>query len=106
MDRQQTERIPRKCFICVSVDHLISKCPQPPEDNKERQKKVRFNERGNYTPKKEYENGDNDNDQKIYAYMERMYGNEKIPSRDFGDSSQLTNWILYSGATCNMSVCM
>ena len=31
-----------------------------------------------------------------------MSGNDESPSRDFGDSSQLTNWILYSGAMCHM----
>ena len=34
--------------------------------------------------------------------MARMYDNDKSPSRDFGDSSQLTNWILDSGSTCHM----
>ena len=33
--------------------------------------------------------------------MARMSSNAEIPRRDFGDSSQLTNWILDSGATCN-----
>ena len=32
--------------------------------------------------------------------MARRYSNYKSSSRDFGDSSQLTNWILDSGATC------
>ena len=31
-----------------------------------------------------------------------MYSNKESPKRDFGDSSQLTNWILDSGATCHM----
>ena len=35
--------------------------------------------------------------------MERMSGNEKCPSGHFGDSSQLTNWILDSVATCHMT---
>ena len=35
--------------------------------------------------------------------MARMSGNEKCPSGVFGDSSQLTNWILDSGATCHMT---
>ena len=35
--------------------------------------------------------------------MARRYDNYEFPSRDFGDSSQLTNWILDSGATCNMT---
>ena len=40
--------------------------------------------------------------QKIYASMECRSSNVKIPGRDFGDISQLTNWILDSGATCHM----
>ena len=35
--------------------------------------------------------------------MESMYSNEEIPRRYFGDSPQLTNWILDSGATCDMT---
>ena len=31
-----------------------------------------------------------------------MYINEVCPSVNFGDSSQLTNWILDFGATCHM----
>ena len=31
-----------------------------------------------------------------------MSGNNESTSRDFGDSSQLTNCILDSGATCHM----
>ena len=35
--------------------------------------------------------------------MERMSGNEKSYSRDFGDSLKLIDWILDSGATCHMT---
>ena len=35
--------------------------------------------------------------------MSRISDNYESPSRDFGDSSQLTNWILDSEATCHMS---
>ena len=35
--------------------------------------------------------------------MARMSGNDKCPSGNFGDSSQLINWILDSGATCHMT---
>ena len=35
--------------------------------------------------------------------MARISGNDKISNRDFGDISQLTNWILDSGATCHMT---
>ena len=33
-DNRRTERIPRKCFICGSEDHLIAKCPKAIKDNK------------------------------------------------------------------------
>ena len=35
--------------------------------------------------------------------MARMSDNDKCPSGNFGESSQLTNWILDSGATCHMA---
>ena len=35
--------------------------------------------------------------------MELMTGNDKCPSVKFGDSLQLTNWILDFGATCHMT---
>ena len=34
--------------------------------------------------------------------MTRIYGDDEFPSGNFGDSLQLTNWILDSGATCHM----
>ena len=35
--------------------------------------------------------------------MTHMYGNDERPSKCFGESLQLTNWILYPGATCHMT---
>ena len=35
--------------------------------------------------------------------MARMSGNDECPSENFGDSSQLTNWVLDSGATFHMT---
>ena len=35
--------------------------------------------------------------------MARMSGNDKCPSGNYGYSSQLTNWILDSGAMCHMT---
>ena len=32
-----------------------------------------------------------------------MYSDDKRESKDYGDSSPLTNWILDSGATCHMT---
>ena len=34
--------------------------------------------------------------------MVRMSGNNECPSGNFGESSQLTNWVLDSGSTCHM----
>ena len=38
LDRQQTERPPRKYFRCGYVDHIITKCPKPAKDNKTHKK--------------------------------------------------------------------
>ena len=62
LNRQQTERKPKKCFRCGSVDHLIAKCLKPPKDNKKQRKQVRLNERGNCTLQKEFDNCDDDKD--------------------------------------------
>ena len=45
----------------------------------------------------------NNNDQKIYVFIARISDNDEYPSRYFGDSLQLTNWILDSEATCHMT---
>ena len=94
--------MPCNCFRYGSEDHLIEKCPNLPKYNDEQQNQVIFSERGNCASKKEYENDENKNDQKIYVSMARISVNDKCPSRDFGDSSQLTNWILDSGKTYHM----
>ena len=102
-DRQQTERPPRKCFICEYVDHLIVKCLKPPKDNNKQQKKVRFIERVNCISQKESKDDDDDNDQYIYAFMARMSMNDKSSSKYFGNSLLFSNWTLDSVATCHMT---
>ena len=72
------------------------KCPKPPKDNEKVQNKVRFSERNHRASQIKSKNMDNNKDQKIYAYMSRISDNYESSSRDFGDSSQLTNWILDS----------
>ena len=72
--------------------------PEPQKDNEKRKKQVCFNEKGNRV----YENSENNSDQKLYASMARMPGNDECPSGNFCYSSQLTDWILDSGATCHM----
>ena len=82
MDNRRTERTPWKCFRFVSEYHLIAKCPNPPKGSEKRRNQLRFNEKGN----RAYDNGKDNSDQKIYAYMECMYGNNECPSGSFGDS--------------------
>ena len=58
---RQTERPPWKCFKCGSEYHTIAKCP----------KQVCLNEKVNYA----CDNGENDSDCEIYAYMAQMSSN-------------------------------
>ena len=64
-----------------------------------RRKQVLFNGKGN----RACDNGESNSDHKIYAYMERMSSNDERSSEHYGDSFQLTNWILDSGETCHMT---
>ena len=93
------ERPPQKRFRYGSEDHMIAKCSNPPKDNDKWQRQVRLNEKGN----RACDNGENNDGHKIYASMTRMSINDKRSSEKYGDSSQLTNWILDSGATCHMT---
>ena len=77
------ERTPRKCFRCGSEDHLIKKFPKPPKENEKQKKQVHFNKKGDCA----CDNGKNNSDQKIYASMARISGNDEFPSRHFGDIS-------------------
>ena len=58
-----------------------------------------FNEKCN----RSCDNSKDDNDHKIYAYMARMSSDDEHKSGEYGDSSQLTNWILDTGVTCHMT---
>ena len=60
-----SERPPQKCFRCGSEDHMIAKCPKTPKDNEKRRNQVRFNEKVN----RACDNGEDNDDYKIYAYM-------------------------------------
>ena len=102
-EKQWTERTPHKYFRCGSEGHLIAKCPKQPKDNEKQQNQVCFNERVNRSLQKECDNGDDDNDQKIYIFVKRMSVDNESLSRYLSDSSQFTNWILYSGATCHIT---
>ena len=88
-----------KKIKCGCEYHLIAKFLKPPKDNEKQQYQVRFNEKDNCAHK----SSKNNDDQKIYASMARMYNNDECPSENVGDSSQLNNWILDSGAMCHMT---
>ena len=68
----QTERTPQKCFRCGFEDKIIANCPKTPKENEKRKNQVRFNEKGNPACK----NGKNIYDQKIYASMASLSGND------------------------------
>ena len=91
--------MPRKNCRCGSEDHQIAIHPKPHKKNEKRRKQVHFNEDFNRSCNK----GKNNNNQKIYAFTACVSRNEKCPSGNFGDTLQLTNWILDSEATCHMT---
>ena len=78
---------------------MIAKCPKPPKYNEKRRKQVRSNEKGN----RACDNSKDNDDRKIYASMARMSSDDKRKIVKYGDSSQLTNWILDSGATFHIT---
>ena len=78
---------------------MIAKFPKPPKYNEKRRMQVRFNGKVN----RACDNGKKNNDQKIYSSIAQMYSNDECSSENYGDSSQLTNWILDSEATCHMT---
>ena len=62
---------------------MIAKYPNPPKDNEKLRKQVLFNEKGN----RARDNGENNDDHKIYVSMARMSINEIRSSEKYGDSS-------------------
>ena len=74
---------------------MIANFPKPPKENERRRKQVHFDEKCNCA----CNNSENNSDQKIYASMAQMSSDDECSSENYGDSLQLTNWILDSGAT-------
>ena len=64
---------------------------------------VNFNERGNRESQKHPKSGDDDNNKVIYEFMACMSSNDKISSKYWSNSSQLTNWILDFRAICHLT---
>ena len=78
---------------------MIAKCTKPPKDSDKRRKSEKYKEKGN----RACDNSDDGNELKVHISMARMSNDDKCENKDYGDSSQLTNWILDSGATCHMT---
>ena len=78
---------------------MIAKCPKPPKDSEKRRKYKKSKEKGY----RACDNSNDDDELKVYASMARMSNDDKIENKDYGNSSQLTNCILDSGATCHMT---
>ena len=78
---------------------MIAKFPKPPKYNEKRRNQVRFNEKGN----RACNNGEDNNDHKIYACIARMSSDDERKSVKYSDSLQLTNWIWDSRSTCHMT---
>ena len=55
---------------------MVAKCPKPPKDNENRRKQVRFHEKGN----RAFNNGEDNDDHNIYAYMARMSSDDERKS--------------------------
>ena len=72
---------------------------KPPKDSEKRRKYDKSKEKVNSAK----DNSDDDDDLKVYASMARMSNDDKRENKYYGDSSQLTNWVLDSGATCHMT---
>ena len=83
MENRRTTHTPWKCSICGSENHLVEKNSRQPKDNDKRRKQVRLNEKCNHA----CDNVENNSDQKIYASMTRMSGNDECSSGNFGKSS-------------------
>ena len=68
---------------------------------KKNRKRVSFQdkEKGNCAK----DNIDDEDDLKVYASMARISNDDVSKNKDYCNSSQLTNWILDSGATCHMT---
>ena len=75
----------RKCFRCVSEDHLIAKCPKPPKDSEKRRKSEKSKEKGNSAK----DNSGDDDDLKLYASMARMSNVDVRENKDYGDNHSL-----------------
>ena len=94
-------------FRCGLEDHSIGKSPKPDTlDNKihwnmEKTKTCAY--RSNKIEKTSENSTGERESQKIYTSMAHRSSNVECPRRNYGDISQLTNWILNSVDTCHMT---
>ena len=95
------------CFRCGSEDHFIANFPTPDTSDKKVHWKIEKPKTRAYKQNKKDNTSKNSREKskshKIYASMAHEYSNVESPRRNYGDSSQLTDWILDSGVTCHIT---
>ena len=88
---------PNTCFRCGSEDHFISNCLKLDTLNKKVPWNMENFEICSYRSIKIDKTSENttyeSESHKIYAYMARMSTNVESLRRDYGDRSQMTNWM-------------
>ena len=96
------------CLRCGLEDHFITNFPKLDTSENKVHRNTDNNTNRAYISTKIDRMSENSTyqseSQKTYMSMERMSYNEEISRRDFGDSLQLNNCILDSGATCQMTL--
>ena len=104
---RHNSRKPNMCLRCGSEYHFIANFLKLDTLDRKIQWNTEKPKKCAYSLTKIYKMSENSKyqseAQKIYASMARMSSNVEIPRRYFGDSLQLNNCILDSGATCHMT---
>ena len=107
MRNARNTRKPIMCFRCGSEKHFIANFPKPDTSDKKVHWNMEKPKSCVYRLTKIYKTlekstGESQS-QKTYVSMTRMSTNAESTRRNYGDSLELTNWILDSGTTCCMT---
>ena len=95
------------CFRCGLEDYFIANYPEPDTLDKKVHQNTEKPKTHVYKSIKIDKTSENSiykiESQKIHLYVAPMSSNAERTRRYFGDSSQLTNWIVDSGETCHIT---